>query len=312
MENLTTVLNTVLYYIEETLKMRSNLSDNLSAFSEQVAGHKDQILHDQNGHLLKNFIQQEYSFYVMLMNAKKNSYNFPFNYFPKFYGAVTIKTDKNIPESYIVLQDLTDGLESPCICDLKMGGNSSGTDPHAGIIKHFKQYFVKAISTSGSLFFRMEGMKSWRLDNTCIMKTKTKCKLMSQNQLIESLAQYLFNGHNLRVDVINIFIEKINVLIEWSSQQKQLLLLSSSVLLIYDAKSSFADVKLIDFAHSFVRCVDPQRNVEYTEGLINLKLILEYITDHFKPKLYHTSTELTQITDDTPLYPPTETEYLIS
>jgi len=84
--------------------------------------------------------------------------------------------------------------------------------------------------------------------------------------------------------VVAIFIQKLNNIMEWFAKQTQFLFLSSSILLIYDGISDFTDVKMIDFAHSFVRYTDLQRDMEYLEGLANLKIQLERIADHFKPK----------------------------
>jgi hypothetical protein len=100
---------------------------------------------------------------------------------------------------YIILEDLTAGMSRPCICDLKMGANSRGSnwfiflmnmiwttiihlhsifpfflyismslfyfmiclgyDPEAGLKKMMKQTLVHHITTSASLGFRIVGMK---------------------------------------------------------------------------------------------------------------------------------------------------------
>ena len=97
---------------------------------------------------------------------------------------------------YIQLENLTYGMKQPCVCDLKMGGNSkgafkavsfvvqgrdgtigspvlsfcvgvglqSGTNAEAGIVKGFKQNVVKSITTSRTLGFRIVGLRSYQVD----------------------------------------------------------------------------------------------------------------------------------------------------
>jgi hypothetical protein len=146
------VLDAVYNCIDETLKQRSHCFQKLSVFSGQVAGHKgkDQMLFDDKGEcVFKPLHLNEYSFYKLLRKRIEKSPKFPKHFFPKFYGTMYLpSSDPNSPKHYIILENLTQGLKRPCICDLKVGGNSLGTDPHAGILKHFKQTLVKKVSTS--------------------------------------------------------------------------------------------------------------------------------------------------------------------
>jgi hypothetical protein len=111
-----------------------------------------------------------------------------------------------------------------------------------------------------------------------------ECKLLSEQSLLSVLSDFVSDGTSIRSDVVAIFIQKLNYIMEWFSKQNQFLFLSSSILLIYDGISDFADVKMIDFAHSFVRYTDLQRDMEYLEGLANLKIQLDRIADHHIPK----------------------------
>jgi len=148
------------------------------------------MLFDDKGEcVFKPLHLNEYSFYKLLRKRIEKSPKFPKHFFPKFYGTMYLpSSDPNSPKHYIILENLTQGLKRPCICDLKVGGNSFGTDPHAGILKYFKQTLVKKVSTSGTLSFRMEGMKSWRPNsNSYVSKTKMECKLLSEQSLLSVL-----------------------------------------------------------------------------------------------------------------------------
>jgi hypothetical protein len=58
---------------------------------------------------------------------------------------------------YIVLEDLTKGLDAACVCDLKIGRR--GHDEQASTKKVLQQKALCAVTTSSSLGFRMCGMR---------------------------------------------------------------------------------------------------------------------------------------------------------
>lgn len=58
---------------------------------------------------------------------------------------------------YIILEDLTQGMKKPSICDLKMGRQTYESD--ANLKKKFEQKTVDTISTSSKLGFRICGMR---------------------------------------------------------------------------------------------------------------------------------------------------------
>jgi hypothetical protein len=69
----------------------------------------------------------------------------------------------NRPEDYIILEDLTQGMKKPSICDWKMGRQTYESD--ANFKKKFEQKTVDTISTSSKLGFRICGMRIFQSTN---------------------------------------------------------------------------------------------------------------------------------------------------
>jgi Ca2+-binding EF-hand superfamily protein len=197
-------------------------------FTHQVAGHKGKqsmLLDETENTILKPLNAHEYGFYELLKGAIDTDKLFPSHFFPKCYGSIFIESsEKSKPEHYIILENLTKGYKKPCIVDLKMGANSMGTDPHAGIIKKFKQTVVNNMTTSHTLGFRLAGMRVWQTDGTWTTKKMMK-------------------GERIRMDALKVFLQKLDEMIKWFEVQTKFLFLSSSVLLIYDGEGEAADCR---------------------------------------------------------------------
>jgi hypothetical protein len=267
---------------------RQTITENLTAtaaseckykmFDHQVAGHKGKMsmLADETGNtILKPLNSHEYGFYVYLKDELEKNPKIPADYFPKFYGSIFIEQPNSpsqtshvnsTPSHYIILENLLKGYKSPSVMDIKMGGNSSGTDPNASVIKRFKQSVVSNMTTSHVLGFRVAGMKVWQTDGQVLNKGGLESS-KNITTLNETMKQYFFNGKIYRVDVLPKLVKRLEELIAWFTEQETFLFLSSSVLLMYDGDGESADVKMIDFAHSFP---SSKRDETYLFGLQNL------------------------------------------
>ncbi len=85
-----------------------------------------------------------------------------------------------------------------------------------------------------------------------------------------------------RVDVIPKFVKRLEELIAWFTEQETFLFLSSSVLLMYEGEGGNADVKMIDFAHSFPAS---KRDETYLFGLQNLRDTLKALEVDLKEEV---------------------------
>jgi 1D-myo-inositol-tetrakisphosphate 5-kinase/inositol-polyphosphate multikinase len=270
------VQNTVKFCLKSALQAASECKYKM--FDHQVAGHKGKMsmLADETGNtILKPLNSHEYGFYVYLKDELEKNPKIPADYFPKFYGSIFIEQPNSpsqtshvnsTPSHYIILENLLKGYKSPSVMDIKMGGNSSGTDPNASVIKRFKQSVVSNMTTSHVLGFRVAGMKVWQTDGQVLNKGGLESS-KNITTLNETMKQYFFNGKIYRVDVLPKLVKRLEELIAWFTEQETFLFLSSSVLLMYDGDGESADVKMIDFAHSFP---SSKRDETYLFGLQNL------------------------------------------
>ncbi|ELR20834.1 inositol polyphosphate multikinase alpha, putative [Acanthamoeba castellanii str. Neff] len=206
----------------------------LSTFTQQVAGHKgeDQMLLDESGRsIFKPLNRQEARFYDLL-KTHLTSPSFPAHFFPGFLG-----TTNHNGREYIQLENLTYGMKQPCVCDLKMGGNSKGTNAEAGIVKGFKQNVVKSITTSRTLGFRIVGLRSYQVDTATYI---SKSDAIPDHFIFRSSSiLLLYDGDN------------------------------------DNGEGGMVDVKMIDFAHSYAQEEKGKIDEEYLHGMRHLRRILE-------------------------------------
>jgi Ca2+-binding EF-hand superfamily protein len=245
------VQNTVKFCLKSALQAASECKYKM--FDHQVAGHKGKMsmLADETGNtILKPLNSHEYGFYVYLKDELEKNPKIPADYFPKFYGSIFIEQPNSpsqtshvnsTPSHYIILENLLKGYKSPSVMDIKMGGNSSGTDPNASVIKRFKQSVVSNMTTSHVLGFRVAGMKVWQTDGQVLNKGGLESS-KNITTLNETMKQYFFNGKIYRVDVLPKLVKRLEELIAWFTEQETFLFLSSSVLLMYDGDGESADV----------------------------------------------------------------------
>ncbi|KAL6059999.1 Kinase [Balamuthia mandrillaris] len=225
--------------------LEGNGGGGLSVFEEQVAGHKGEnaMLKDETGDtIFKPLTQKEARFYWVLRERAERDPTFPAHFFCKYHGNKTVPGGRE----YIQLQNLTKGYSKPCVADFKCGGNSKGTDPTAGLVKGIKQTFVSTVTTSSSLGFRLAGMRVYRQSTgKYVQRNMGYGTILNRYTMISALLQFVSaddEGSRVRYDVISSFLSKLKEMIAWFQVQKEFLFLSASVLLLYDAESSVADV----------------------------------------------------------------------
>lgn len=151
--------------------------EDFSTFDNQVAGHQTgnmAMLKDPSGKtIFKPMADVEFDFYVHCQkHVAPDVQRF---LFPQFFGRKVVAGPEG-DAHYIVLEDLTHGLEKPCIMDLKMGfrcvaraasfvhgrsraARDSGHDDNARTLKVVQQVALCTYTTSSSLGFRLCGMR---------------------------------------------------------------------------------------------------------------------------------------------------------
>jgi hypothetical protein len=185
------------------------------------------------------------------------------SFFPKFYGV----SDKK----YIVLQDLTHGVKRACVMDIKMGTKTFTSD--SNVLKQWMLEHKDHKTTTSTLGFRVTGFRSFkRPSNEYDVKGKPWGMALTPEDITENLVTFFHDGEKVRTDVIKKYIDRLEVLFPWYSEQNIIKIYSSSLLFVYDSEGdvSLADVHMIDFAH-VKRIEDPNgRDHGYIAGLRNL------------------------------------------
>eukprot|EP01129_Flabellula_baltica_P015950 TRINITY_DN829_c0_g1_i2.p1 TRINITY_DN829_c0_g1~~TRINITY_DN829_c0_g1_i2.p1 ORF type:complete len:256 (-),score=69.54 TRINITY_DN829_c0_g1_i2:88-855(-) len=97
----------------------------------QAGGHGG-VQRKGKGRVAKKTNQSESGFYVLLQNSPNVPEEIKNDFFPKFYGTEE-ESGLLKKTSYLIMEDLTDGMTYPCIMDIKMGTRTAGED--ANVVK---------------------------------------------------------------------------------------------------------------------------------------------------------------------------------
>uniref|UniRef100_G3RNN7 Kinase n=1 Tax=Gorilla gorilla gorilla TaxID=9595 RepID=G3RNN7_GORGO len=211
----------------------------LLPLSHQVAGHmngKDKvgILQHSDGTVLRQLQPpprgpREHMVYAadcsdgVLLELRK--------YLPK-YGIWSPPTAPN--DLYLKLEDVTHKFNKSCIMNIKIGQKSY--DPFASS--------EKIQQRSG---FLVLGMRVYHVHSDSYdIQNQHYGRSLTKGTIKDGVSGFFHNGYCLRKDAVAASIQKIEKILQWFENQKQLNFYASSLLLVYESSSQPTTTKLND------------------------------------------------------------------
>ncbi|XP_072534067.1 inositol polyphosphate multikinase [Salminus brasiliensis] len=214
----------------------------------QVAGHKYGIgkvgiLQHPDGTVLKQLQPpprgpREMQFYtqVYAQNCTDPQLLTLQHHLPKYYGTWASLESPN--EVYLKLEDVTRRFACPCIMDVKIGRKSY--DPLASREKREAQ--IRKYPPMEEVGFLLLGMRVYQVKSeSYIRHDQFYGRSLRKETLRTGLAQFFYNGEELRKDVISLSICKIRDILRWFEGQKQLHFYASSLLFVYEGLPHLAN-----------------------------------------------------------------------
>lgn len=144
---------------------------------------------------------------------------------------------------FILLENVAAKFQNPCVLDIKMGTRQHGDD----VSEEKKQRFMKRCQTSTSSIIgtRLCGMQVYQANTgKYICHNKYYGRSLTLEGFKQTLYQFLHNGCELRSDVIDAIIQRLQKLSRVVTEQDTFRFYSSSLLLMYEGHQSQYDNKL--------------------------------------------------------------------
>lgn len=224
---------------------------------------------------------------------------------PAFHGVACLTTNCNengalsstAAQRYLLLEDLLEGLQKPCVMDIKIGAQTWSPDASETKINHER---AKYKGTKIPLGLCLTGTHYYDV------RTNDKCKLTRDfgKTLVPSTLQTAFevffnkNNSNLYHNLVNKAISKLRNIESVFNVQRAFKLYGSSILIAYDAEYFDSEkntqnnystempvrVFMIDFAH-FHHSDDEALDENYLFGLRNfIKMLCDIVAQPGLPK----------------------------
>ena len=202
------------------------------------------------------------------------------------------KNNLEIPQNYLLLENLVSRYIFPCVLDLKVGERQYSDD--VSPTKKARKMAKSASTTSATLGLRLTGMQVY-LHSTgkYLCHNKYFGRDLTDDSFIDTLQEFFKNNEFIRVDVIAQVISSLEEMIDVLSKLETYRFYTASLLVTYDGqvgtKEPLFDLRLIDFAHSTHRglrdpVVHEGPDSGFIQGLKSLIHLLEQLVQKDKAK----------------------------
>lgn len=237
----------------------------------------------------------------------------PVQFLPAFHGRCMVDGVEGI-----VLQDLTYGMQRPCVMDLKMGFESVEPSERR-VFKRLRHAAIDHLTGSKQSGVRLEGMSMYRsLEKRRMKGNRAQSHVVSAYlgvSLQDVLTFFLTDESGVRTDIALRFQAHIEAILHYFTKYNlHHLFIGSSILLIYDNDNSAphmrwaralqrlhtvsdakpispdrlatltrrtnVDVRMIDFAHTSAMPRGQTRDHGYIQGLQTILTALKAIRAH--------------------------------
>jgi len=274
----------------------------------QVGGHSAALVSSGGGRLKKQWNAREQQFYEEAAGGA-----WPLRFLPQYYGG-------SGEENCIVIQNLLEGFQNPCVMDLKLGVRTSGRD--ADWLKSARMSLLDHLTSSSATGVRLEGISVHQtLERKRITGGKHVSHLCTLGDSLEEIFTFFLTDTYIRTDIANIFLERIQDMLDHFQRNRRYHFTGTSLLLYYDNNNSAskqrwyralhqaghlrssllskmmktkADVKMIDFAH--VEEIEPFSDFQRDEGFImGLKSIKKALLNVLASKGFDSRFALTDV-----------------
>ena len=197
-----------------------------------------------------------------------------------------------IPQNYLLLENLVSRYIFPCVLDLKVGERQYSDD--VSPTKKARKMAKSASTTSATLGLRLTGMQVYlHSKGKYLCHNKYFGRDLTDDSFINTLQEFFTANEFIRVDVITQVISSLKEMIDVLSKLETYRFYTASLLVTYDGqvgtKEPLFDLRLIDFAHSTHRglrdpIVHEGPDSGFIQGLKSLIHLLEQLVQKQKEK----------------------------